>query len=189
MVSIDTGQRKKGLLGKLKKERLTPSVLLNLAVVDKQGQVVLNTEHFNEAFAERSIAKGTHTSAQVLDAYKVSTNRALEDYFYRSSVIFKRMGYQLSKIKDMTLGDMTKHPAQPNSPPSHSATSQTEKPPVKSIAPLKTTHPTKQPSETKTVKAPSTTKTINDSKQDEQENSNTKPTRRSIWSFPDEPTK
>ena len=187
MMGINIGPRKKGLLSKLKKERGTPSVLLNLAVVDSQGQVILNTEHFNEAFSGRSPSKEMSISAQVLDAYKVSTNKALEDYFYRSLVIFKRTGHQLSKIKDMTLSDRAKQPIEPGSASIDSHTSQAEKPPTKNNTPLKTTRSATQPSEAKTINTQNTTKTIDDSKKDEQETSGSKPTRRSIWSFPEEP--
>ena len=189
MMGINTDPRKKGLLSKFKKERGTPSVLLNLSVVDKQGRVILNTEHFDEVFSGRTLSNGTPTSAQVLDDYKVSTSKALEDYFYRSSMIIKRMGYQQSKIQDMTLGDRAKQPIEPGSASIDSHTSQAEKPPTKSTMPLRATRSTTLHSEAKTINTQNTTKAIDDSEKNEQETSGSKPTRRSIWSFPEEPTK
>jgi len=185
MMGINTGSRKKGLLSKLKKERSTPSVLLNLAVVDSQGQMILNTKHFGEAFSGRALSIGDATSAQVLDAYKASTHKALEDYFYRSAVIFKRMGYQLSKIKDRTLGDKAKQPIEPNTASVDSGASQAEGPSFKSVTPSETVQ---LPSEEKTINTQNTTTTIGDRKKNEPETSGSKPTRRSIWSLPEEAT-
>ncbi len=186
MMGINTGPRKKGLLSKLKKERSTPSVFLNLAVVDSQGQMILNTKHFGEAFSGRPLPNGAPTSAQVLDAYKASTHKALEDYFYRSAVIFKRMGYQLSKIKNMTLGDKAKQPIEPDTASVDSGASQADGPPLKSVTPSETMP---LPSEEKTINTQNTAKTIDDSKKNEPETSGSKPTRRSIWSLPVEATK
>ena len=182
MMGIDLGPRKKGLLNKFKKEQGTPSVLLNLAAVDSQGQVILNTEHFNEEFSVRSLSKKTPTNAQLLDAYKVAINNTLVDYFYRSAVIFKRMGYQLSKVKGIPLGDRAKQPIEPGSASVDSDAPQAEKPPTRSTTPLRTTRSATQPSEAKTIK------TFDDSKKSEQETSDVKPTRRSIWSIPEEPS-
>lgn len=182
MMGIDLGPRKKGLLNKFKKEQGMPSVLLNLAAVDSQGQVILNTEHFNEEFSVRSLSKKTPTNAQLLDAYKVAINNTLVDYFYRSAVIFKRMGYQLSKVKGIPLGDRAKQPIEPGSASVDSDAPQAEKPPTRSTTPLRTTRSATQPSEAKTIK------TIDDSKKNEQETSDVKPTRRSIWSIPEEPS-
>lgn len=191
MMGIDFGPHQKGLLNILKKEQGAPSVLLNLAVVDKQGQVILNTEHFNEAFSVRFLSRKTPTSAQLLDAYKVSINNTLENYFYRSSVIFKRMGYRLSQIKDKPLSNGAEHPpVEPVSTSAESNASQANKPATNSTAPIGASgSATQPPSEAKTINTQNAIKTIDDSKKNEQETSAPKPARRSIWSFPEEPSK
>ena len=191
MMIINTDQHKNQLLSRFKKDQITPSVFLHIAIVDSQGRVVLNTQHFKEGFSgtsfnKKDLVSNAASSKLVLDAYKASTNKALEDYFYRSSVIIKRMGYQLSKIKEAAFREKPQQPKGVSLSKEPSEGTQVNKAYVKKTAPNKTIQaiqPTKEPI---SQPAPEEVKNNNINKEDDHGSRVDKTQRRSIWSFSEE---
>ncbi|MBL4608382.1 MAG: hypothetical protein JKY01_11225 [Pseudomonadales bacterium] len=168
MMSIETGQRKKGIFDKLKKSKLTPTIRLNFAAVNSRGQVILNTENFNENIAGNPIRENRPDNVQVLDAYKVATYNALDSYFYRSAMIFKRMGYPLSKIRGITQAEHSKQ-----------AVKKTE-----TIGDSSLTSPRKTQKANKPDKPSIVSEGINSSANNDQKTKPAIQKRRSLWSLP-----
>ena len=182
MMGITTRQKKKPKITFQNTNRIQPTVSLNMAIINKYGELILHTKDFHEYELSPSHSQSPSSKTEVLNAYQKATSKALESYFYRTAITFKRMGYQLSKANNFvpqepSVAGKQKSNLEPGSAkagitnPAHN-----HKQPINSVVPLSlTSDKADERSDTQDYKEET----------DKPQNNNPKAQRRSIWLAPE----